>query len=366
MTLTPKGIIDRTGVVSFGDASLIVCEDGPPERGWKASQAWEHVYRRTVFLRILQQLNRLGWTCTRPEISKHDVKQYGGNIARWSAEQKRFCIKGDLKADLEMSGRTITLKMFQNVNAPTRPDHDGRYESNKEACMPYMMRLEMERTRRRIRDYLCNVFAGYTSKPREYSRFERPLQRSALECIKQHYAESHHFDGTDWGTYRDSPGMTYNVRSSDGHRLEHGMAIWTTDNKGRWVRGTAMYNINNMWWVVLGRYSYTNQSAGEIFVQRPDYPRIKVNQRLRRTRLEALLSTAVKKMDFLRADVLKRLLWPADEKLYFIVKDDAYFRPNYSGYTTNPIDAGRYTKEELKPYASEIERGTLRAPLVSA
>ena len=33
--------------------------------------------------------------------------------------------------------------------------------------MPYLLRLEMERTRRRIRDYLCAVFSGYRFDPKD-------------------------------------------------------------------------------------------------------------------------------------------------------------------------------------------------------
>ncbi len=78
----------------------------------------------------------------------------------------RWCSKGDLKADLKVSGRSITFEMFQNVNAPDRPDHGGRHQSNKEFHMPYVMRLEMERTHRKIRDYLCAVFTDYKFTPR--------------------------------------------------------------------------------------------------------------------------------------------------------------------------------------------------------
>ncbi|AZD65984.1 hypothetical protein SAMN04489802_4410 [Pseudomonas chlororaphis] len=35
------------------------------------------------------------------------------------------------------------------------------YQSDKEKHIPYLMRQEMEHTRRRIRTYLCNVFSGY-------------------------------------------------------------------------------------------------------------------------------------------------------------------------------------------------------------
>jgi hypothetical protein len=48
------------------------------------------------------------------------------------------------------------------------------------------------------------------------------------------------------------------------------------------------------------------------------------------------------------------------------MKGGSYFAPNYCGYRNNPVDAGRYTEAELKPYADCIKRGELRAIPVAA
>ena len=371
MTLTPKGQINREGVVSFGDASLSVWEEGipSPSAGFKERDAWELAFKRQVFARIVQTLRRLGWTVTQPPIKPHDVKHYGGTVARWASERHRDCIKGDLKGELEVSGRSITFKMWQGVNTPTRPDHGGRYESDLEGCMPYVLRLEMERTRRRIRDYLCNVFSGYTFDSKQRSIYRKPLQFTAMELIEQSYAEDWHFKG-DMAAYLKKNGYTelpsYNCTSRDGQRIQHGQRVWFKDWNGRVGEGIAYYNINNMWWVVTGRYDRRNISTGDIWVKCPENPRVKRNERQRRKRLEGLLADAVKAMNFDRAKVLKAILWPQTEQLFHIIKNGAYFGPNYCGYTTNPVDAGKYTQAELKPYADGIKSGSLRAVLVTA
>ena len=59
--------------------------------------------------------------------------------------------------------------------------------------------------------------------------------------------------------------------------------------------------------------------------------------------------------------LLKIILWPEPEPLFHIIKEGSYFAPNYSGYRDNPVDAGKYTKAELKPYADQIARGSLKA-----
>lgn len=353
------GRINREGVVSFGDASIAVWEEGIPSAnsayGIKKRDEWERSFKRQVFARIVQTLNRLGWKCVVPA---DYMKQYGARFAR----DRRECSKGDLKGWLEVSGRSIDFEMWQGVNTPTRPDNGGRYESDKEGCMPYLLRLEMERTRRRIRDYLCSVFTGYSFDSKKRSIYKRPMQFTAMECIQQHYADSWHFKGVDFDDYKAKNfGMPYNIKSGDGAELSHGQRVWTTDWHGRWVEGIAYYNINNMWWVLLGRYDYSNKASFDIFVAPPKNPRLKQNQDQRRKRLESELAKAVKAMDFKRAEVLKHILWPKPEPLFHIMKDGAYFAPNYRGYRDNPVDAGKYTEAELKPYASDIKSGTLKA-----
>lgn len=366
MSNAPKGRIDRQGVVSFGDASIAVWEEGIAAArnagGLKGADAWEREFKRQVFARIVQTLNRLGWTC---EVPQSYVKQYGLSFAR----DRRECSKGELKGLLEVSGRNIDFKMWQGVNTPTRPDHGGRYESDKEGCMPYLLRLEMERTRSRIRDYLCAVFSGYTFESKKRSIYVKPLRFTAMEKIQQHYAESSHFRG-DMGAYLKRSGYTelpaYNCKSADGQRLAHGQRVWTTDEHGRWIEGIAYYNTNSMWWVLLGRYDHTNKSCHELRTTPPPNVRAKDNASLRRKRLESELAKAVKAMNFRRAEVLKNILWPKPEPLFHIMKGDAYFAPNYCGYRNNAVDAGKYTEAELKPYASDIRDGTLKVVPVGA
>jgi hypothetical protein len=136
---TPKGRIDRTGLIQFGDASICICEEGIANAraaaGYKAAQEWELQFKRDVFRRMRQKMRKLGWTL--------EPMNYIFN-----GPGSRYCRKGNLRGDLIQSGRTVKLEMFQNVNAPERPDHGGRYEYNKERLMPYLLRLEMERTRR--------------------------------------------------------------------------------------------------------------------------------------------------------------------------------------------------------------------------
>lgn len=367
MTTTPT-LIPRTGVVSFGDASLSIWEESIPSPsapgGHKARDAWELLFKRQVFARIVQTLNRLGWTVAMPAIKEHDVKHYGGTVARWAAERRRDCSRGALMGELEISGRTITFKMWQGVNTPTRPDHGGRYESDKEACMPYVLRLEMERTRRRIRDYLCNVFTDYTMCTRRPSK--RIPGETAIESISRHWAQDQQSTPDKWEAYaRKKAEEPYHNKARDGAIIQHGQKVYTTDYKGRWLVGRA-YADGSMWYVVTGPYTYERKSSNEITTTPPDL-RVKANKYLAREQLERKLQQAVKAMDFKRAAVLKGVLFP-EGPLYAIwsKKNNSYFAIMYAGYRSSLIDAGKYTRAELKPYLGDkLETDQYKAVLVS-
>jgi hypothetical protein len=345
-----KGRIEREGAVNFGDASIAIWEEGisaaRAQSGHAGEQAWEKQFKREVFRRIVQMLRRLGWTCAVPEISQHDVKHYGGNVARWAAERRRLCAKGDLKANLEISGRCIKLDMFQNVNAPDRPDHDGRYQSNKEQHMPYLLRLEMERARRRIRDYLCNVLTGYVFREPEPKRGPNGL--TALEYIQADVRSCWHYNkALDRRSGEDSCG---NNRSADGAHVKHGARVWFADYKGRICTGTAFYNINNMWWVITGRYEARNVASFEIYTRCPENLRVKRNAARRRKRLEAELNSAVKAMKFERAALLRDILFQGDQQLFNVwhAEHGVYHRAGFSGYTADQSQAGKFTADEVR------------------
>ena len=213
----------------------------------------------------------------------------------------------------------------------------------------------MARTRRRIRDYLCNVFSGDTFDEKHRSIYRRPglVQQTSAEWLANAYAESSHYKGTDWAKYlAKNHGLPYDRKSKDGALLDHGQRVWFADRSGRIVEGTAFYNINNMWWVVTGRYDHTNVASFDLYTRPPENIRVKRNERQRRKRLETLLADATKAMDFERASKLRDVLFPPSEALFMIQcrRDNLYFGPDYCGYTADAANAGKYTREELKPY----------------
>lgn len=328
----------RTGHLSIYDTKLSVREE--PDNGGRCGlpKGYDDDFRKTVFKRIIQQLNRLGYNMRQDE--EHD-KQYAC-LSRYH----RIGNKGELQCYLNQSGRHIELEFYQDVYNIDREDGQGRYCFNKFERMPYLMRLEFQRTVNRLTKYLQNVF-GYPLKEKTGKSAKcGPGALTAYEWIKQDWESCWHY----------SPEVGHrpissddNRKTADGHWLEHGQRCYTTDYSGRVITGIAYYNINNMWWVVTGKYDYENKASFEIYAVAPENIRQKRNERKRRRKLEALLSSAVNRMDYLKAHQIKRILF-GDDPLFYIKKDNLYYGPNNSGYTDNKVDAGKYRESEIPKF----------------
>ncbi|WP_195763437.1 UvrB/UvrC motif-containing protein [Duganella guangzhouensis] len=342
------GRIDRAGTITFGDASLNIYEEGISAAraagGYPEEKRWCRAFKREVFARIVQTLNRLGWICAMPEVCEHDVKHYGGNVARWSAESKRLCQKGDLHADLNISGRCIQLDFFQNVNAPDRPDNGGRYQHDKEKHMPYVMWLEMERARRRIRTYLLNVLSGYTFKP---SSPKLGIDgATALEYAKHSQRTSGHYVERLGRASFNSPEDGF---TGDGVAIEDGSKVYAITSAGRVVYGSAYYSLNGRWMVVTGTHGIEWAYHKELYSECPGDPRVKRNARQRRSRLEGEMAKAIKALNFERAGALRDILFPGNPALFAIYHTghELYHRVGACGYTSDLSQAGKFTADEV-------------------
>lgn len=355
-----KGRIEREGRVSFGDAKIMIMEEGLRNTreldGVRGANEWERQFKKQVFLRIVQQLNRLGWTCIVPP---DYIKQYSLSFAQRSRE----CSKGDLKGFLDVSGRCIEFQMWQGVNAPTRPDNGGRYEFNKEAVAPYLLRLEMQRTRNRIRDYLCNVFTGYEFRqPKMSSANPDPLAYFNQTWDGEYEIERgiHRFDRGEDGWPSDKEINCWDRTDANGQRLNHGDVRWSRDSKGRLLQGKVYGGINGMWLFVYGsgQQAFTHRHSKELFTFVQGVTPRKENERLRRSRLESELASAVGAMDFERAATLRDLIFPKKAELFVVWHNghNLYHRSGFSGYTANINEAGKFTAEEVNGWNDKTNK----------
>lgn len=74
-----------------------------------------------------------------------------------------------------------------------------------------------------------------------------------------------------WEDYRDEPYFrNYNGLDRDQKTIENGQIKYFRNWKGQIMRGQVYHNINNMWWVVLNEFEYTNIANFELFDPTPE------------------------------------------------------------------------------------------------
>ena len=330
------GRINRAGNINFGDTSLSIWEEGIRAAGnYQAEKAWNRQFKREVFARIVQTLHRIGWT-----VGPWDKADQFKAIALGH----RTCSKGDLKGELGVSGRCIKFEMWQDVT-PSENSNGGRYDFSKEARMPYLLRIEMERTRRRIRDYLLNVMIGYEFKqPEPVLGF---MRATALEYAAYCRRTTGHYVAA-----LDRANISNKAQgfAADGVALENGSKVYAIDRSGRVICGTAFYDLNGNWQIVTGRYAMTSVWHTAIWARCPGDPRVKRNAKDRRLRLEGELAKAIKAMNFERAALLRDILFPGNPPLFAIwhAESNVYHSAGRRGYTSDLSQAGKFTADEVR------------------
>lgn len=303
--------------------------------------ARDPTFRAEIYLPLLNLLRRRKWKVT----ADPRVHKCYPSISK----DHRVASRGDLRIEISISGRAVQLQFWAETWPIDNPN-GRRYDFGKREKMVFLDRVRLELETRKILDWLreratVNVSGG------DGRRGAGPGEITALEYVERSWASSWHSDKT---LGRPVCSQTYNAKSGDGDLIEHGATVWTTDRKGRICRGTALYNINNMWWVVTDRYGLQNKGSFEIFARQPERLRVKRNERPRRARLEGELAAAIRCCDFRRAELLKNIIFgTAPTYGIWSRKESAYYRPNRSGYTTDALSAGRYTWDEA---TAEVRR----------
>lgn len=295
---------------------------------WQDDPA-DNTFRVEIYGALIRQMRGRGWSIGRnDQVHRH---------YRCLSPDRRVGARGALLCDIEISGRVVKVD-FWSTTAKQENRNGRRYDFDKMARMSKPDRLRVEIEFRRIVAWLEGL-APVEVKRRDSEHL------SPMDRIKKGYADSWHSD-KDLG--RPVCKYDYNRKSADGHLLKHGQTVWIPDNKGRLLRGQGFYNINSMWWVIAGGALF-NKSCSEIFADAPCDLRTKRNDRARRSRLEKELQTAVQRMDYRRAEILKTIIFGTEQTFMIWARDKrAYYRSQYAGYSADTGGAGRYTQAEAE------------------
>jgi hypothetical protein len=292
-------------------------------------------FRTEIYGGLICAMRKRGWSVREDPHIKRNYSSLNPN--------HRLAAKGPLRASVETMGRSAEIKIW-SVNAVQENRNGRRFDFDKLDRMPFLdqKRFHLESTR--LTDWLKERCEATVTHGREKGL-------TADQRIAKNYAASWHSDKELGRPICRSDG---NRKSADGTLIEHGQIVWFAGYDGRIRRGQAFYNINNMWWVKVSRNELRNIACFELFTQAPEDLRRKRNERRRRQRLEALLTDAVRRSDYLRAGELQRILF-GTEQVYRIWsrKKDAFYSSNCSGYTSDGISAGRYTRAEAE---AEVRR----------
>lgn len=285
--------------------------------------------RSEVYAVLIRQMRGRGWSVRRdPRVHQH---------YRCLSPNHRLGARGTLRCEIELAGRTVKVE-FWSMTAKQQNSNGRRYDFDKVKRMHKLDGMRVELEFRRIISWLETI-APVTVKRRD----ERDLP--PMKRIEKGYADSWHSDKELGRTVCTSDG---NRKSADGMLLEHGQTVWMTDYQGRVLRGVTFYNLNNMWWVIAGGKLF-NKGSFEIYSTMPSELRKKRNDRVRRKRLEAELQIAVQRMDYKRAQVLKTIIFGTEQTYMIWARDNqAYYRSQYAGYSSDTAGAGRYTRAEAE------------------
>jgi hypothetical protein len=285
-----KTLQPANGKLAFQDSTLHVWNDDVDT----------HI--QSVNTRVKSYLRAEGWAL---QIDPATKKNYPT-----IAKNHTYGRQGDLELMMRLCGRHLEIVLYQNV-ANVKNPHGNLYDFDKMARMPYLLKKQAELTRFKLESLLMTEF-GYAAAARETPR-PGVNGSTALEFVEHRIATSGHFKPA---LGRADYSGDYNRKSRDGALLEHGMPVYFRDRKGRWATGTAYYNLNNMWWVVTGKYGWANVACFELHTMKPASLRIKENTRLALKQLNALVESAVQAKNFLKAhalqSVLAKLLTPVE------------------------------------------------------
>ena len=289
----------------------------------------DSTFRSEIYGALIRQMRDRGWSIGRnDQVRRH---------YRCLSPDRRVGARGTLLCDIELSGRAVKVD-FWSTTAKQLNRNGRRYDFDKMKRMSKLDRLRVELEFRRIIAWL------ETLAPLEVKRRD-DQNLTPMERIEKGYAESWHSD-KELG--RPVCNSDCNRKSADEQLLEHGQTVWIPDNKGRILRGVAFYNINSMWWVIAGGMLF-NKGCSEIFAASPSDLRKKRNDRASRKRRETELQIAVQRMDYRRAQILKTILFGAEQTYMIWARAHrAYYRSQYAGYCSDTAGAGRYTRAEAE------------------
>lgn len=166
--------------------------------------------------------------------------------------------------DLEFAARKyqngFEIEFFQNVNFEN--PNGGRHDFDKFSKMPRMIQLYFVKFKNKIVNLLKSLVPDICDNSTLFPKL-------AEEWIKCRYVESchHEQENTDFDL-RSLDGQTqppYNGMDRDKKIIRNGEIKYFRGRNGYLYRGRVYHDLNNMWWVIVNKYSVKKVAAFELF-----------------------------------------------------------------------------------------------------
>jgi hypothetical protein len=203
------------------------------------------------------------------------MKDRGFEVGRDPEIEKNYnCINKDhwygRKAALEFKANRypagFEIEFFQNVFFENKSG--GFYDFYRYQKMPYLVKLMLRNEFKYIKAFFEKAGCQDISKP-VYKMVKDKIKQDFVECWHhpQKSMEEFELEDLDGQTLLE----TYNNNiGKDKKIIRNGETKYFRDRKGRLMRGKVYHNINDMWWVLIDKYWYTNLASFELFDLTPE------------------------------------------------------------------------------------------------
>jgi hypothetical protein len=180
-----------------------------------------------------------------------EIQTDQGTLERYPSIAKDFFEgkKGDLLFKSHRYPVGFEIEFYQEIN--TKNPSGGRYDFDKLKRMPYLIRCRFLVELNHIKQLL--IGEGYKDD-------SEPVYKYAADRVEHLIKSCWHYEE---GKADKQP--SYNATDKDGNRLRDGQLKHFRDRKGRLQKGIIYHNINNMWWVILNKFEYTNIASFYFF-----------------------------------------------------------------------------------------------------
>lgn len=207
------------------------------------------------FYRCMNLLSAEGFTVRKdPDVAKIIRNDY------WIGK------RGDLEFAAHKYPNGFDIEFFQNVHFEN--PNGGRHDFDKYEKMPHMIRIQFLKYINKIVAFLKELESDISDQTKHYPKF-------AEDWIKCRYVEDwfHKQKDTNFDL-RSLDGLVvqlpYNGLDRDKKELHNGEIKYFRGYDGYLRRGRVYHNCNNMWWVIVDKYTVKNIASFELFDLMPD------------------------------------------------------------------------------------------------